>query len=165
MLKFASTRRLLQKLDKLFQAYTGSDSTILIAYSKMANLEVCGWLEESFDEIAHNCVRARLPRLEQRKLLNLKIEQTYGFDYRTNARPLLSHALGVVRLLEIEKQMEQDGSLTLLRSTIGNLKPIRRDAAHTSIAGTTETYPAPSVALQRFETCLPLVQKLWGLVR
>jgi hypothetical protein len=153
MLRFASTRRLLKKLDGLYRSYSGSDTT------------VCGWLEESFDEIAHNCVRAKLRNVESRKLLIDKISRTNGFDYQQHAQPLLSHAIGVVRLIQIERDMERDGSLTKLKGMIGNLKPIRSDAAHTSIAGTTSTYPAPSIALQRFETCLPLMQKLWVLVK
>lgn len=165
MIHYASTRALLRKLDKMYQESQGGDLNLPIAYSKLANLEVCGWLEESFDEIAHNCVRAKLRTIDERKVLVQKIESTHGFDYKQNVRPLLAHAVGVIKLLDIEKKMDSDGSLALLKSTIGTLKPIRRDAAHTSIAGTTTSYPAPSLALQRFETCLPLVQKLWLLVR
>lgn len=165
MIRYASTRKLLQKLDKLYREHSTSDLSLPIAYSKLANLEVCGWLEEAFDEVAHNCVRNKLKSLEDRRLLIKKIEATHGFDYATHTRPLLIFALGVVKLIEVEKKLASDGSLDRLNGAIGSLKPVRRDAAHTSIAGTTESYPAPSVAIQRFETCLPIVQNLWRLVR
>jgi hypothetical protein len=128
-------------------------------------MEVCGWLEEAFDEIAHNCVRKRLRTLERRKFLQEKISATHGFEYNTKARPLISHAIGVVRLLEIEKELEEAASLTILKTTCSNLNKLRQDAAHKTLAGRAQTYPAPSVAIRHFETCLPIVQQMWGLVR
>ncbi len=165
MIRYARTRKLLQKLDSCFNDSQASDPTLSIVYSKAAILEVCGWLEEAFDEIAHNCVRKRLRTLERRKFLNDKIKATYGFEYNTKARPLITHAIGVVKLLEIEKNLENDASLTVLKTTCSNLNKLRQDAAHTTIYGRKMTYPAPSVAIQEFEKCLPIVNRLWVLVR
>lgn len=165
MIRFLPTRRLLKRLDQLYNDCDGTDATLPIAYSKLATLEVCGWLEESFDEIAHNCVRNKLRTLDKRKLLAEKISTTHGFDYGGQARPLIAHAIGVVSLLRVEREIERDGSLTRLKGSIGNLKILRRDAAHTSLAGATKTYPAPSTTKQTFEECLPIIQSFWSLVR
>jgi DNA-binding HxlR family transcriptional regulator len=159
------TRFLLDKLSKLYEDCSTSDTTLAIVYSKMAILEVCGWLEESFDEIAHNCVRRRLRTLESRKFLFEKIKSTHGFQYDLNIRPLISHAIGVVRLLQIEREIEDSGSLTVLKTTCSNLNIHRRDAAHRTLAGRQQQYPAPSVAIREFETCLPIVLQMWSLVR
>lgn len=165
MISYAKTRLLLTKLDRRYQDCSLSEPTLAIAYSKIAVLEVCGWLEESFDEIAHNCVRSRLRTLERRKFLEDKIKSTYGFEYNSKARPLISHAIGVVRLLEVEKQLEVNGSLTILKSACANLNKLRQDAAHRTLAGRIQIYPAPSVAAQQFNICLPIITKMWALVR
>lgn len=165
MIRYAKTRELLRKLEARYLECSASDPTLAIAYSKMAMMELCGWLEEAFDEIAHNCVRQRLRTLDRRKFLQEKIAATYGFEYKTKARPLISHAIGVVRLLEIEKILEQDASLTILKTTCANLNKIRQDAAHSTLAGRSMPYPAPSVSISNFEKCLPIILKLWQLVR
>ncbi len=165
MIRYAKTRSLLIKFDGLYHKCSTSDTTLAIAYSKMAIMEVCGWLEESFDEVAHNCVRSRLRTLDRRKFLQEKIKATHGFEYMTKARPLISHAIGVVRLLEIERELELDASLTVLKTTCSNLNSHRKDAAHSTLAGRAQPYPAPSVAIRQFETCLPIVLRMWALVR
>lgn len=165
MIRYAQTRQLLKKLDRRYIKSQSADPTLSIIYSKAAILEVCGWLEEAFDEIAHNCVRERLRTLERRKFLEEKIKSTHGFEYKSKARPLISHAIGVVRLLEIEKYLERSASLTVLKTSCANLNKLRQDAAHTSLSGRKMTYPAPSVAIQEFDKCLPIVKLLWTLVR
>lgn len=165
MIRHAKTRKLLSKLDRNYKKSQTGDPILSIVYSKAAILEVCGWLEEAFDEVAHNCVRERLRTLERRKFLDEKIKATHGFEYKTKARPLISHAIGVVRLLEIEKDLERDASLTVLKTICSNLNKLRQDAAHTTLSGRKMTYPAPSVAIQEFEKCLPIVKRLWELVR
>lgn len=165
MIRFAKTRDFLLKLDQLYHSCASSDATLAIGYSKMAIMEVCGWLEETFDEIAHNCVRSRLRTLDRRKFLEEKIAATHGFEYKTKARPLISHAIGVVRLLEIEKELEHTASLTILKSSCSNLNKLRQDAAHRTLAGRAQAYPSPSVAIKHFETCLPITQQMWSLVR
>lgn len=165
MIRYAKTRQLLHKLDRRYTKSQTRDPTLSIVYSKAAILEVCGWLEETFDEIAHNCVRQRLRTLERRKFLDDKIKATHGFEYKTKARPLIAHAIGVVRLLEIEKELESSASLIVLTTACSNLNKLRQDAAHTTLSGRKMTYPAPSVAIQEFEKCLPITKQLWELVR
>ena len=165
MIKYAATRLLLRKLDRLYNEADGADATLPIAYSKLATLEVCGWLEEAFDEIAHNSVRHKLRTFEKRKLLAEKIEKTHGFDYGSHARPLIAHAVGVVKLMEVERKLESSAALSRLKGNIGSLKILRRDAAHTSLAGRSTAYPAPSISMATFEDCLPVLQQFWKLVR
>ena len=134
-------------------------------YSKLGVLELCGWIEEGFDEIARNFVRRKLRTSRAPDILEKKIRHTHGFTYKAHSRELLAVALGTVRLLEIEKILDRDGSLSLLKSELGNLNNQRKSAAHTFIQGATSTFDSPSVTINRFHKVKPIFQKLWDMGR
>lgn len=100
----------LHYLDSAYQsAMSCPDVHRPVIYAKLAILEYCGWIEESFDEIARNCVRSKLRTRNQRRILEDKINGTHGFSYNNNARSLLAHALGTIKLTEIESLLEKMG--------------------------------------------------------
>ena len=98
-------------------------------------------------------------------MLELKIARTHGFTYKEHSRELLSVALGSIKLLRIEKELNQDGSLSELKSELGTLNVQRKAAAHTYVKGTTQRFDAPSVTLARFYRIKPILQELWTLAR
>ena len=93
-----------------------------IMYSKLAILELCGWIEEGFDEIARNSVRRKLKTKASRSLLENKIKRTHGFEYDKHAQQLLGIALGTVKLSELEKKLEKEGRLTVLKVELCTLE-------------------------------------------
>ena len=134
-----------------------------VIFSKLSVLELSGWVEEGFDEIARNCVRRKRRTYRSRDVLEDKIKATYGFTYSPQARELLAVAIGTIRLLEFEKALERDGSLTLLKSELGTLNKQRRSAAHTFTKGMTSTFDSPSITLARFFRVEPVLQRLWQM--
>ena len=150
--------------DREYNKYlTSRESERLIMYSKLGVLELSGWIEEAFDEIARNFVRKQLKPNETCDILEENIDTTYGFTYKTNYRKLLVVAVGAARLLEIEKRLDQNGSLLRLRSELGILNKQRNSAAHTFIKGTTSSFDAPSVTINRFLRIEPILQRLWNM--
>ena len=164
MLHTRRIKRTLIFLDREYNRHIASyDQERPVIFSKLSVLELSGWIEEGFDEIARNCVRRRRRTYRSRDVLEKKIKATHGFTYSRHARELLAVALGTVRLLDFEKTLDRDGSLTLLKSELGTLNQQRRSAAHTFTKGTTLTFDAPSITLARFFSVEPILQKLWQM--
>lgn len=164
MLHTRRIKRTLVFLDREYNRHISSyEQERPVIFSKLSVLELSGWVEEGFDEIARNCVRRKRRTYRSRDVLEDKIKATYGFTYLPQARELLAVAIGTVRLLEFEKALERDGSLTLLKSELGTLNRQRRSAAHTFTKGTTSTFDSPSVTLARFFRVEPVLQKLWQM--
>ena len=164
MIKSGRIRKSLRFLDQEYNRYfRDADKERPVLFAKMAVLEYCGWLEESFDEIAKNGVQKKLRTAMRRHILEKKIEETYGFSYKGKVQPLLAFKLGTVRLLEVEKQLSRDGSLDRLKSHLGTMKKMRDEAAHTYISGRTSHFQAPSVILADFEQIKNILKKLWEL--
>ncbi|PKP92656.1 MAG: hypothetical protein CVT77_08180 [Alphaproteobacteria bacterium HGW-Alphaproteobacteria-16] len=165
MLKHANVRDALMLLDKQYRsAQGGGPSHLLIMYSKLALLECCGWFEESFDEIVINSVRKKLRYVRDRKDLMQKIKSTHGFDYNTNFRPMLVYGVGICKVLDIEKEMDRNGDLTVLKGVLGNLNSMRRVAAHTTSNGITQTFPDPATMLSYYNTTFPIIRRYWEIV-
>lgn len=137
---------LLQKISDLYDATTDVKEQKL--YSKIALLELCGWLEVTLDEIVKNyALSTTVPKLTNPK--NIKyleenvIEKTYGFKYDKNFRPILIHTIGIIGVEKLENQCVAE--LQSLKSELGTIETARGVAAHTTIAGATQTYESPSV--------------------
>ena len=151
-------------LDREYSRHISSyDQERPVIFSKLSVLELSGWIEEGFDEIARNCVRRKRRTYKSRDVLENKIKATHGFTYSDHARELLAVALGTVRLLEVEKELEGDGSLTKLRAELGMLNKQRQSAAHTFTKGTTRMFDSPSITLGRFSRVEPILQRLWDM--
>ena len=166
MLRYTNVRLSLELLDRQYRAEQGSGSSkMLIMYSKLAVLECCGWFEESFDEIAVNCVRSKLRKKCDRKDLEAKIKTTYGFEYKSKFRPLLIYGLGICKVLEIEKEIDRNGDLAVFQGILSNLNAQRQIAAHTTSNGVTQSFPDPSTMLSNYNRTLPIIKKFWQLVK
>ena len=164
MLYTRRIRHTLVFLDREYNRHLLSyDEERPVVFSKLSVLELSGWIEEGFDEIARNCVRRKRRTYKSRDVLENKIKATHGFAYSKHARELLAVALGTVRLLEVEKALEKDGSLTQLKAELGMLNKQRQSAAHTFTKGTTRMFDSPSVTLARFSRIEPILQRLWRM--
>lgn len=166
MLNTKRIERTLRFLDREYNRQISSgDRERPTIYSKLGVLELSGWVEESFDEIARNGVRQRLRTTRSRDVLERKITGTHGFTYKRHSRELLAVALGSIALLKIEKTLARDGSLEKLKSELGNLNSQRKTAAHTFVKGTTKSFDAPSVTLARYYRIKPVLLRLWKMVK
>ena len=165
MIRHVKIEKSLNFLDTLYNdLILSEDETKAILISKLALLEFCGWLEETIDEIAINCVRVTIPKASERKKLQENIDNTTGFSYKS-MRELLTHALGVKKYIEVEKRLNKDGSLERLQSKLASINRHRKDAAHRTVQGAMETYNSPNVTLDDFNYSLVIFQKLWVIVR
>ena len=138
----------LNTLDHKYRSTTSRKEGLF--YSKLAILELCGWIEESMDDIILRCSTKHLRENNNLKDVHKRVvEKTYGFDYNTHFRNMLIKILGYIGLEKLERKADPI-KLHILKSTLGDLKARRDAEAHTHIKGITRQLDAPSVTKQRF---------------
>ena len=144
---------ILANLKTLSRKYNGATSLKeSLFYSKLALLELCGWIEESMDDIVLSCACRHLADKENIAYVEKQIvNKTHGFDYEGHFRKMLIQLLGVINVERIEKSVDQ-GKLMAFRATLAGLKKLRDPEAHTHIKGVTRHINAPSVTLAQFPT-------------
>lgn len=138
----------LKMLDRKYRnASTPKES---LFYSKLAILELCGWIEESMDDVVLRCANRHLKVVSNvTHFKNKIVKKTYGFDYQHNFRRMIIQLLGLVNVERIEKRVNQTKQAHLI-ATLSALKLVRNAEAHTHIKGVTRNINAPSVTLNQF---------------
>lgn len=119
-------------------------------YSKLAVLELCGWIEVSIDDLALRAVRKKVrdARVEQ-DFREITIKPVYGFHYKNHFRKILCGAIGEILVAKIEKKMDPLKRQQLV-SELNSLTKSRNRLAHTYVKGATQSIDAPSRTIQRF---------------
>jgi hypothetical protein len=137
----------LRRLDVLFKAATNPRDSLFL--SKLAILELCGWIEISMDAIARRCVKKRLRIQNSRLSAESVIQNTFSFEYQRHFRKMLIHIIGLDGFDKIERKLDPI-QLQKLRAGLDALKINRDREAHTYIKGITVNIDAPSVTRGRF---------------
>lgn len=149
----------LKELDKLYNHASSQKKAIY--FSKLAIIELCGWIEETVDEIVHRHSNRHLKNIDNRKYcLDKIIKNNYGFQYLQNIRPMLINLIGLIGVEKLENELEKTAQITLLKNNLGNLKFSRNEAAHTHLKGITRTYNAPSRTIGDFNRIYLVLEKL-----
>ena len=64
-------------------------------YSKLAIIELCGWIEMSMDDVVLRLSSRRLRDPNHRKYFeNEVVRRTYGFDYERHFLPMIEAIIG-----------------------------------------------------------------------
>lgn len=129
-------------------------------YSKLALLELCGWIETTMDYIVSEYSNVKLSEQSNIDHVNDEvIDKNYGFHYKKHFRPMLMKVIGIINLEKVESPLIISGDLSTLQSQLGSLYTSRNRAAHTH-TGTTTTYDAPSSSRNYLNTLFPILQKI-----
>lgn len=158
MLAIDEIENLLNELQTLYDSNTKSP-TQQKYYSKLALLELCGWLESTFDDIAYEYALSNMPNSANTVDLDKKIELVYGCSYE-NLRTLLTLCIGLPKLLVLEEQFSRTGELVILKGDLNTLWGMRKPAAHTSLAGRTEQFQTPTVLLIRLKSIYTILTRM-----
>lgn len=139
----------LKALDKKYAEASSQKESWL--YSKLAILELCGWIEESMDDIVLRCAKRHLGTSKHFDLYQEKyVDKVHGFGYKQHFRLMLQGLLGVIVTRKVEKKVDAL-KLDRLKSTLGSLKSTRDKMAHTHIRGTTPSIDAPSRTIANYK--------------
>ena len=138
----------LNALDRLHRKPTSAKNGLF--YSKLALIELCGWIEVSMDDIISKCAKRNLKKRSNLKFSNEQIVgKTFGFEYNKHFRSMLRNLIGLIQLEKLEKKVDSS-KFHALKSTLGTLKAARNNQAHTYIRGVTITLNAPSTTIRHF---------------
>jgi hypothetical protein len=139
----------LKHFDSRFRRATSPKESLF--YSKLALMELCGWIEMSMDDIVLRCAKRRIKDGNNTKMVaDVIIKKNYGFDYQRNFRRMLISLVGLAGVERLEKKLNPPIH-TLFVSTLQTLRTARNAEAHTYVKGTTRAIDAPSVTLSRFQ--------------
>ena len=138
----------LNRLNSLYRrSRTHKESLFL---SKLAILELCGWIEESMDDIVRRCASRCLRDLDNRKSVEKEIRRISGFQYDTHFRVMLVRVIGLMNVERLEGYLDPAVHARFV-ATLDALKKSRDSEAHTHLKGVTKTLNAPSLTLSHFE--------------
>lgn len=103
--------------------------------SKLAVIELCGWLEEWMDEFIREIDTLTIVDPDWIKA-NL-VDRTNGFHYDKHFRPMICSLIGehAVRRIEAEFESDGGGDFESLKSTLGDLWKKRCMLAHADMQG------------------------------
>lgn len=154
----------LQELDILYNQATSQKKSIY--FSKLALIELCGWIEETLDDIiirhANRNLKEQINKTYCKKQI---VKPNYGFEYERNLRPMLIKLIGLINIEKMEKSLEKTAQITLLTTYLQNLKTTRNDAAHTHLKGVTRRYNAPSQTLGDYRNICAILETLDASLR
>jgi hypothetical protein len=143
----------LRELDCWYNELPGG-STRPTLLSKLAILELCGWLEVRFDLLVH-AASSRVG-LTREWVENEVVSRTYGFQYSDHLRKMLCRLVGESAVLYVELTFEADhpGKLEQMKAVLGMLWRSRGLLAHTHFAApvvqqTTINAPSWTIDQQR----------------
>ena len=141
---------ILQNLNQLESMFNSASTTKKqLYYSKLAIIELCGWTEETMDDIVLKSSKRILKDPNNISTISTIVKKTYGFHYDNHFTKMLAPLIGWANLAKIEKKMDTR-TLTILRSTLNSLAPNRNSEAHTHLKGITRRIDAPSVTNVNF---------------
>lgn len=115
--------------------------------SKLALLELCGWIEGRFDELI---VLIDSLTLKDKGWVEQNVtSKTHGFQYSNHFRSMVVAVIGESQVRRIEDEWEKTypGDLAIFKSLLGTLWTKRCEFAHKDIVGNVAamtTFDAPS---------------------
>lgn len=149
----------LKELDKLYNESSSQKKAIY--FSKLALIELCGWIEESVDDILRTHANRNLKEVINKNNYEKQvIKRTHGFQYDQNIRPMFIQLIGLIHTEKLERKLERRALITLLRNYFSNLKTARNEAAHTHLKGITRTYNAPSHTINDYTNILSVLKEI-----
>ncbi|WP_455524138.1 hypothetical protein [Porphyromonas endodontalis] len=151
MVNYTDIENTLKDLDSTYSTFM-SHPSLPELLSKTALIELCGWIEDSIDQILYDYLGSRLSNLDLVKNIKDQIKRNHGFKYES-VLGMLSMAIGA-RDLEILLSKIQ---FPILEGHLNAYSSKRNKAAHTHIVGTTPTYDAPSKILQDFKSIMSVI--------
>jgi hypothetical protein len=144
---------ILENLRQLDSAYRSSRSQKYGFYfSKLAILELCGWIEVTMDDIviAH-CGRHVTEPQNTKFFKDQVVKKNYGFNYDPHFRKMLINLIGIASCEKLEAKVPAATHAKFV-AQLQSLNTVRNGLAHTYLKGRaiTITIDAPSVTKARF---------------
>lgn len=141
-------KHILLTLEELNRKYNTSSSGLeKVLYSKLAILELCGWVEQSMDDVIYYAANKNIKVSENIDYVEAKIvKPNWGFIYDSNFRRMLISLFGLIAIEKMERKLNSSIHANMV-SSLNSLNSIRRRLAHTHVKGMTATIHSPSITI------------------
>lgn len=152
------------KLDTMYSSDPDAHNQIL--YSKLALLELSGWIEQGFDIILKNYMTAHISSPYIQYGEKAVINKNNSFKWDANVRTMFRNILGLKNLEYLEYYIEnQLAGVSIMKSTFDTIIDERNKAAHTyTPIALTRNYASPSVSLNHFRILKPIIVEVENMV-
>ena len=148
MIKKGNIKKTLQDLNRLYRNdATGHYSEY---YSKLAHLELCGWIELAQDEIVLWVANKHVKNSINIRDIKGVVKRNSNMGYNSNFKLMLKEVIGLIGFEKLEKIVDPIHK-NILEVELENLKVTRNSHAHTNIKDCTRILDAPSTNLARME--------------
>jgi len=145
-----STSDIEKNIDILDKVYNESSSILESnLYSKLAVLELGGWIELAMDDIVKECSTRILGQKSQEKIDGI-VSKTYGFDYNIHFIEMLHRIIGFKGIEDLENEVDQI-KFQKFKSNLGMLTTPRNTFAHNPTEGVALTVDSPSKTKSKIE--------------
>jgi len=144
-----------KEYQKIYFENTPRSTRLLKIYSRMALINLCGWVEDELKKLGNLSVE-NLKENRSRDLVNNHTAKIYGFDYDKHLSLRLILTFGVHGFEFIESKTG-DANIAILDSVLAKLKKWRDLAAH-SHANVIQC--DPSRIILEFEKIFPILKKI-----
>ncbi|NOQ36807.1 MAG: endoribonuclease [Methylococcaceae bacterium] len=118
-------------------------------YSKLAHLELCGWIELAQDDIVLRVAKLHIKDSQNLKDIRSSIKRNSSMG-QTNFKSMIVEVIGRSGFEKLESLVNSIHQNTL-EIELKSLRDTRNAHAHTNIKDCTRTLDAPSTNLARFE--------------
>lgn len=131
-----------------------------VLYSKLAILELSGWIEETIDNILLEYVDKKISDIALQEIIKTEIiGKVYGFKYHSDYKPLMIKVLGPQKYHKVYLALVKNHQHDIFCSQLNELTKQRDVAAHTSSKeGVTPHFYAPSSTYVRFKTIYQILK-------
>jgi len=127
-------------------------------YSKIALLELCGWIEDSMDEIVDNFTKRTVKTNDYLQVFESIKENTHGFQWDKHTRRMLYSTIGVHNVEKLDYQLQHKGIFIQKVENILEILWKERGMAHThTISGNTYQF-TPSVCIGHLRDIYPVIK-------
>lgn len=127
-------------------------------FSKLAIIELCGWIEVSTDDLVHRLAKKAVKKHGHLTHFQAEVvNKNYGFHYKRHFRNMLMAAVGLEGV-EVVESVVSATSKAQLESEFGTLTISRNRLAHSYVKGVTAVIDAPSVSIARFNRIYPALK-------
>jgi len=155
----------LEYLDAQYNAaLTNADIRLSVFMSKLALLELCGWLEYALDTIADRSVKNKIKTVKYSNKVSSIISRNYGFKYDENFMEMMIKIMGLSRCEVLSSALDNSGEAAILNSKFSALSIKRNQAAHVNQANSALVYDSPSVIINELNVIFPILRKIYSHV-
>ena len=160
MLPILPIKNTLIDLQALYDSHSAMNQKIY--FSKLAILELSGWLEAVEDEIIKGYASSKLIEHSSRAEIDQMILGNNGFSYTKHLKPMIIKLVGFRGIETLENNLKNVGDLQILVSQLNSVWGLRIILAHTStvITGVTQTYQTPSCMSTNLISLHPILTRL-----